>query len=367
MNRVRWIVAQLLTTWFVLLLVSTMHLEATKRTPLEEKISQAEALVAAFLGEHNVPGVSVAIGLNGEVIWTGGFGFANLQHSVPAGPHTVYRIASISKPITAVIAMMLAEEGKLDLDAPIGEYLPIYPHKADVMTMRHLLCHTSGIRHYRGEEFLSSRRYRSVLTPLAVFADDTLLFAPGEKFSYTTYGYTLASAVIEAAAGQSFLDLLREKIVLPNRLYSLAPEKSEQIIPNLASFYLVEGNEIYNAPYVDNSNKWAGGGLVATAEDLVRFALGLLSGEMISDSTREKMFTRQTTNDGRQIEYGLGWRIDEDEDTRKRVIWHTGGAMGGSGVLFFYPDAGVVYASLANTSRVPHLELARKIARLFVE
>lgn len=233
--------------------------------------------------------------------------------------------------------------------------------------MRRLLSHTSGIRHYRGDEFLSSKRYRSGLTPLATFADDTLLFMPGDRYSYSTYGYTLASAVIEASARTSFIELLRQRITLPYGLKTLAAEESEKIIPHLASFYIRQDGEIYNAPYVDNSNKWAGGGLVSTADDLVRFASELIRGNMIQHELLEQMFTPQVTNNGNSVGYGLGWAVNIDEETGKRFVWHTGGAMGGSGVLFLYPDDGFIFVSLANTSGVQHLDIARDIAKLFLE
>ncbi len=333
---------------------------------IEENLEKAKTILTQYVEENNVPGLSAAIAVDNELLWSDGFGHANFQHMVPAGSHTVYRIASISKPFASVLAMMLVEMGALDLDLPIQEYLPIYPGKRGAITTRHLLTHTSGIRHYRGDEFLSNRRYRSLLTPLESFADDTLLFNPGEKYSYSTYGYTLASAVIEAAARTPFLELLENRITLPHELPSLAPEKSEMVIPHLASFYITRDDDTYNAPFVDNSNKWAGGGLVATAEDLIHFASQLLKGDILQPASLEEMFTPQVTTEGDTLDYALGWRIDEDEETGKRVIWHTGGAMVGGGVLFFYPDEGLIYASLANTRGVQHLELAKEITRLFI-
>lgn len=336
-------------------------------TDQNTKLEKAEQLIIKYVEENNIPGLSAALAIDNELIWSDGFGYANLQHMVPASAKTVYRIASISKPIAAVIAMMLVEEGALDLDAAIQDYIPLYPEKRGVITMRRLLSHTSGIRHYRGDEFFSNRRYRSGLTPLATFADDTLLFMPGDQYSYSTFGYTLASAVIEASARTSFLELLEHRIALPFELKTLTAEESEKIVPHLASFYLIRDGEIFNAPFVDNSNKWAGGGLVSTADDLVRFASELIRGNMIHHETLEQMFTPQITNDGNSVGYGLGWAVNIDEETGKRFVWHTGGAMGGSGVLFLYPDDGFIFASLANTSGVQHLDIARDIAKLFLE
>lgn len=352
----------------LIFLTGTTLLGGVPKDPVKKQnpLAEAQRILETYVKENNVPGLSAAIAVQNEVLWTGGFGYANLQHMVPAGSHTLYRIASISKPITAVLAMQLVEAGKLDLDKPIKEYLPLLHGPIGTITTRQLLCHTSGIRHYRGDEFLSDIRHQSVLTPLSVFADDTLLFAPGERFSYTTFGYTLLSAVMEAAAGRSFLEKLNQNLVQPLGLSALGPEESEQIIPNLASFYLRRREGIINAPFVDNSNKWAGGGLISTAGDLVKFAMHLMQGDLIKPETLEKMFTLQQTNAGDTLEFSLGWRVDIDEETGVRAIWHTGGAMGGGGVLFIFPDQGIIFASLANTNRVTHLQLARRIARLFL-
>jgi serine beta-lactamase-like protein LACTB, mitochondrial len=336
-------------------------------TDRNTKLEIVEEIIKKFLDEYKIPGLSAALAIDNELIWSNGFGYANLQHMVPAGAKTVYRIASISKPIASVIAMMLVEEETLDLDAAIQDYIPLYPEKSGVITMRRLLSHTSGIRHYRGDEFFSNRRYRSGLTPLATFADDTLLFMPGDQYSYSTFGYTLASAVIEASSRTSFIELLKHRIAFPYGLSTISVEESERIIPHLASFYIINDGEIFNAPFVDNSNKWAGGGLVSSADDLVRFASELIRGNMIYNETLEQMFTPQTTNDGNSVGYGLGWAVGIDEETGKRVVWHTGGAMGGSGLLLIYPDDGVIFASLANTSGVRHLDLGRVIVRLFFE
>jgi CubicO group peptidase (beta-lactamase class C family) len=337
----------------------------------EARVEAAVDVLRAFMDSTRVPGLSGAIAVDGTVQWTGGFGYANLQHQVPAGAETRYRIASISKPIAATTAMTLVEDGRLDLDAPIRSYLPLFPKKEKgVITTRQLLSHTAGIRHYRGEEFRSDTRYESRIGPLAIFADDSLRFEPGTDFSYSTYGYTLASAVIEAAADTSFLELMDARIAEPLGLRSLVPEKTEQVIPNEASFYLVErtpdDTTVVNAPYVDNSNKWAGGGLLATPGDVVRFVLGLLDGQIVDAEYRQMMFAEQGPIDDEPAHYGLGWVVVTDEAGRRRIM-HTGGAMGGSGVVLFYPKQEIVIATLANAGDVPHAELAMRMADLLLD
>lgn len=335
-----------------------------------DRVPDAVNVLKAFMDTTHTPGLSGAIAVDGEIVWTDGFGYANLQHRVPAGEHTRYRIASISKPVAATIAMMLVEDGKLDLDAPIRSYLPLFPEKRDTITTRQLLSHTAGIRHYEGDEFMSDTRYESRLGPVAIFADDPLLFEPGTDYSYSTYGYTLASAVMEAAADSTFLELLEARLRKPLGLTTLVPEKSEKVIPNEASFYLVQTSNgdttVVNAPDVDNSNKWTGGGLLAAPKDVVRLVLALLDGKVLQPSSLEEMLAPQAPLEDESYHYGLGWRVGEDEQGRRRV-WHTGGAMGGSGVVMFYPERKLVVATLSNSSGVPHSTLADKMMKLLLD
>lgn len=336
------------------------------QTDSQKRLQKAVDVLRTYMDTTHVPALSGAIAIDGEIAWTDGFGYANLQHRVPADADTRYRIASISKPIAATVALMLAEDGKVDLDAPIRTYLPLFPEKRDTVTTRQLLSHTAGIRHYRGDEFRSDTRYESRLGPISIFADDSLLFEPGTEFSYSTYGFTLASAVMEAAADSSFLELLEARITTPLGLATLVPEKTEKVIANEASFYLVETTSgdttVVNAPYVDNSNKWTGGGLLSAPKDVVRFVLATLDGTLLSEDRRAEMFTPHAEIEDESYHYGLGWFVGEDDQGRRR-IWHTGGAMGGSGVVLFYPDEELVISTLANASDVPHLDLAEHMAQ----
>lgn len=343
----------------------------TSAQPVSEtRIQRAADVLNAYVDTTQVPSLSGAIAVDGEVAWTGAFGHADLSHRVPATDSTRYRIASISKPFASTLAMMLAHENRLDLDAPIRSYLPLFPEKRAPITTRQLLSHTAGIRHYDGNEFASDVRYESRLGPVSIFADDPLLHEPGSEYSYSTYGYTLASAVLEAAADSSFLELLDARIADPLSLPSLVPEKTERVIPNKASFYEIETTEagptVVNAPFVDNSNKWAGGGLLATPEDVTRFVLGLLQGDLLPDRRVETLFAPEAEIEGEPYHYGLGWRANPSDEQGRHRVWHTGGAMGGSGVVLFFPEREVVVTTLANASSVPHFDLAERMTTILM-
>jgi CubicO group peptidase (beta-lactamase class C family) len=164
---------------------------------------KAHAVMQAFFDASDTPGLAVAVGMDGEVVWSAGFGYADLEQGVAVDPAaTLFRIGSVIKPMTAHAVAQLVHAGKLDLDAPVQDYVPGFPHKRAPVTTRHLLAHLSGIRHYGGDEFLGRDKYETVNAGLAIFKDDPLLHEPGERYLYSSYGYNLAGAVVEGAAGQ---------------------------------------------------------------------------------------------------------------------------------------------------------------------
>jgi len=174
-------------------------------------IDSARKLVAAFREARHIPGVSVAVGVGGRVVWSEGFGFADLEHRVPVTPATRFRIGSISKSLTAAALGQLYERGRLDLDAPVQRYVPSFPTKRWPITVRQLAGHIAGVRHYRGDEVLLNRRFATVSAGLDIFDDDTLLFEPGTRYSYPSYGWNLLSAVVLAivanVSGAGYRDL----------------------------------------------------------------------------------------------------------------------------------------------------------------
>ena len=175
------------------------------------KRTQIEKAVSAFMTANTVPAISVAIVQNGQPAWSAGFGMSDFEDFAPATSSTLYRLASISKPITAVAILHLYEQGKLDLDAPVQKYCPAFPQKDSPITARQLLGHLSGIRHYNhnGKGDVpedSARHFSSMEESLQLFASDPLVSKPGAQFNYSTYGYTLLGCVLEGASSQKYFD-----------------------------------------------------------------------------------------------------------------------------------------------------------------
>jgi CubicO group peptidase (beta-lactamase class C family) len=330
-------------------------------------VEAARAIVRDSMAAGTITGMSVAVAIRGTIVWSEGFGLADIENGVPASPCTRFRIASVSKPLTAVAVMQLHERGTLDLDAPIQRYVPSFPQKPWPITARQLAGHLAGVRHYEGDENFSMRRYDDVTSGLAIFANDSLLFEPGTRFSYSSYGYNLLSAVVEGASGEAFPTYMKRHVFEPLGMRSTVPEFPDSILEHRARFYVRDRNgALLNAPYVDNSYKWAGGGFLSNAEDLTRFGSALLAPGFLGRDALALLFTPQHTKDGAATIYGMGWFLDWS-DRGHVVPHHAGGAVGGNAHLALDPDRGMVIAVLANTETgfVATGRVVQQIARQF--
>lgn len=259
--------------------------------------------------------------------------------------------------------MQLVEKGGIDLGASVRTYVPGFPPKPWPITVRQLLTHTSGIRHYKGDEFASTRHYWSVLEGLDVFKDDPLAFEPGTRELYSTYGYALLGAVVEAASGMRYVDYLREKVFQPAGMTSARDDDFLPIIRHRAQGYVrTAAGELRNAAPADTSYKVPGGGLCATAADMGRFAAALEASVLLRKETLEAMLEPQRTKDGRELSYGLGWSVTI-RDGRSEA-WHTGAQQRVSTLLYLQPDRGVAVALMANLENegTSLKNLARRIA-----
>ncbi len=312
-----------------------------------------------------IPGMSAAVVVHREVRWSAGFGIADVENDVPATPATVYRFASVSKPITATAVLQLVEQGRLDLDAPVQRYVPTFPEKAWPVTTRELLCHQSGIRNWTEEEFHNTQRFASLAEAVQQFEADALLFEPRTKTRYTSLGVTLAGLAAEGAAGESFLDILRAGVFRPAGMEQSRDDDVLAVIPHRAQGYLRGATgELMNAPLTDTSNRLPAGGLCGTAEDVGRFASAFQRGMLLKPATVAQALTPQKLRNGRVTGYGLGWVLGRSR--RGREAYHVGGQPRVSTVLYMLPDTGFAVVLLSNLEGVenPLLDVARQVAGL---
>lgn len=272
--------------------------------------------------------------------------------------------------------MQLAEAGKLDLDAAVWKYCPEFPAKPWPVTSRQLLGHLGGVRHYNQPvETTETRHYFALRPALAIFADDPLLHEPGTRYHYTTYGYNLVGAVAECVAKQEFCELLREKVLEPAGMKATCEDDQRAVIVGRARGYVrpeqkdidklpadndLKPRQLYNAALHDTSSKIPGGGLLSTAPDLVRFAIAMNTKKLLNEQTLGAMWTSQRTKDGKETNYGLGWRIGMLEG--KKSVAHGGGQAGTSTYLLLLPEQGAAVAVMCNLQGAKVEKLAEEVA-----
>lgn len=348
---------------FAALAVPTAALAAG---PDDAAIAKARALIDHEMTRTLAPAVSVAVSRGGRLVWSEAIGCADVELQVPVTTTTRLRIGSVSKPLTSAAVGLLVEQGRLDLDAPVQRYVPDFPVKAWPVTTRELAGHLAGIRHYEDGEFEIRDHYASVRAGLAIFEKDALLFEPGTRFSYSSYGWNLIAAVIESVSGERFLDFMQAHVFGPAGLTHTSPDDPAPIVPLRGRFYTRDAaGAIVNAEFVDNSYKWAGGGFLSTAEDLVTYANVLLEGRLLRPETVRLLWTSQKTKDGKDTEYGIGWGVARDQKGRLRIS-HSGGAQGGTAYLVIYPESRLAAAMIVNSDESFTGQTPR-IAELFLE
>ncbi len=335
----------------------------------EARLIAVENAIAAGMVRLGIPGLSAAIAhaRAPEVVWSRGYGLADVENDVPASAATVYRLASLSKPLTAIAVLQLAEQRRLDLDAPIQRYAPAFPDKPWPLSARQLLCHQGGVRHVADDEWNSTRHYGSVGAALDVFKDDALLFQPGTRALYSTYGYNLLGAAVEGASGQSYLDYLREAVLQPAGAEVIRDDNAFDLIRHRAQGYRRERGELRNAMLADTSNKIPGGGLCGCASDMARVGAALLAGGLLKPASVKALFEPQRLTGGRATEYTLGFRATQRRG--RREIWHHGGQPRVSNLFYLAPERGLVVVLLCNLESVAPglLDLARELADLVLE
>jgi serine beta-lactamase-like protein LACTB, mitochondrial len=337
------------------------------------KRAQIDAHVSKFMASTHVPGLAIAIVENGEYEWAQGFGFADLENNVPASEHTLFRLASISKPLTAAAAMQLWERGRLDLDAPVQKYCPAFPEKPWRVSTRQVLGHLGGIRHYKSEspddpEIGNTKHFDDpIQAGLNFFKDDPLVAQPGTSFHYSTQGYTLVGCVIEGASGAKYVDFMRQNVFIPAKMEQTQADDRFAIIPYRTRFYEKrDSGAVRNAEFLDSSYKMPGGGWLSSAEDMARFEVAILNDKLIRRATRDLMWTPLQPSDGSQDTYALGWGWGKQNGREVAGVGHTGGQQGTSTAFVIAPGqrAGVVV--LTNMEDQPAGDLAREILNILV-
>ncbi|MGH8104973.1 MAG: serine hydrolase domain-containing protein [Arenimonas sp.] len=315
-------------------------------------------MLAALVEVNGVPGMGASVWRDGKIVWSGSAGYRNVENKLPVNNKTIFRLASVSKLLTATAAARLEQEHKLDIDTPVSEILPYLNTEWAPVTTRQLAAHTSGIPHYQAvDQGRGGIHYASTHDAVGIFKDRQLLFKPGEKYSYSSWGYTLLSAVVEQRAEMPFLDYLATHVT-PG--LDIGPDATGSNNPNASIAYEFVDGKVQIAAAHDFSYTWAGGGLGATPDSLATFGGRLLQGKIISPKTFDWMLQPAKLNDGNDVadedyRIGFGWRSGTDVDGRA-IAHHAGVTTGARSALVLWPKQSTAVALLSNALWVSSIE-----------
>jgi serine beta-lactamase-like protein LACTB len=309
------------------------------------EIRAVRGLVPRMKRALAAPGLSIAVAADGKLVWSESCGFADVRRRRPVTRKTQFRIGSLSKPLTAATIARLARQGRLNVDREITDYVPEFPRsRAPVPTLRQLGGHLGGIRHYEGGEAINIHHYTSISDSLRVFIDDPLISKPGAEFHYSSYGFNLLGAAIERAGGSNFATVVGAMVLRPLGLKATSVGRS---LGAGTRFYEVTGDRRARlAPRIDLSDRYPSGGFLSTADDLVRFGIGVTDPGFLDADSRGLLLTSQKLPGGGLTGYGFGFEVGESPVGP--VAGHTGNVVGGTAFLLLHPRTRVVIALTTN-------------------
>ena len=335
--------------------------------------------------DNDLPGLSVAVAVDGEIVFSEGVGYAELDNRTPATGRTVHNVGSVSKVLAVVGLMQLVEQGKVDLDATLQTYMPWYPDRAHPITVRHILTHTSGIRHYNGVEFgphdlLRLRHYDDFEEATELWRDDPLAYETGTGWMYSSHAHNLQHGIVEAASGMDYEEYLKRFVWEPAGMFATQFDVPSRVVQNRGRGYMRgESGRFVHPPPEDPSYKYAGGGIISNVEDLVRFGLAINDGRLLAPETVAEMHRSQLEPGIREIdpsspdglgepiahEQALAWFIRTDQAGR-RYPSHTGTVKGTRSFLANFDEYGVVVALQTNALPFDSARYGEAIAQMFL-
>jgi serine beta-lactamase-like protein LACTB len=345
-----------------------------------DAVERARQVMRAGLKEQNLPGLSVAVGIDGEIVWAEGFGWADLENKVPVAPDMRFRTGTASTMLTSAAVGLLIEKGQLKLDEKIQTYVPEFPQKPWPVTLRQLMAHTAGVKNDGGDEGpLFSVHCERPVEALPHFADQALLFEPGTGFHYSSYGWILMSAAVEAAADEPLVTFMRKHVFEPLGMTATRADSTTEPIPDLATFYFPRfaadpryGHHLMRQ--IDLSCYAGSSVFLSTPSDLVRFGMAIGSGKLLQPATIQLLQTSQRLTAGKEVGketgYGLGWDLETVTlaGRQTRVIGHDGDVLGGRvASLMTFPEHRIVVSVMSNTSYADTFAVGTSIAQAFAE
>lgn len=335
-------------------------------------VKQSRMIARQGLAQQNLPGLSVAVGAGGEIVWAEGFGWADLESLAPVSPDSLFRIGHVSITLTSAGVGRLVEQGRLRLDDEIQDRVPAYPKKSSPITLRDLMGHVAGVMHYRDDEWgdKPTTPCERASDGVRAFANDPLLFEPETQYRYSTYGWVLVSAAVEAAAGEPFFQFMRTQVFEPLGMSHTRADFTKESIPDRVTSYYRANFGQATTTGVDYTCFAGAGAFLSTPSDLVRFGMAMNGGTFLKADTVKRLQTRQELTSGGKTDYGLGWMLDTAElaGERTEIAGHASRTMEGASTSFLtFPERGLVVAVSANMSFADMRSIAMAIAEAFAK
>jgi CubicO group peptidase (beta-lactamase class C family) len=359
-----------------------------------DAVERGRQIMRTELTQQTLPGLSVAVGVDGDIVWAEGFGWADLYNRVPVTPDTRFRVTDASKALTSAAVGLLLEKQKVHLDDEIQVHVPEFPKKQWPVTLRQLMAQTAGVRTDAGDEAPLANaidddgevnlRCDRTIDGLQMddFAERDLLFEPGTQYRPSSYGFVLVSAAVEAAADQPFFSFMRTNVFEPLGMRDTTVDIASETIPDRATFYFPRfaGDTRYGpdpAREGDHSCYAGAGAFLSTPSDLVRFGMavngrqGTGGGRLLKPETVQLLQTTQKLPSGEETGYGLGWSVETltlgGQPARMAGHGSKEDFIGGTTYLMTFPERGIVAAVTTNISFADTKSVALKIAEAFAE
>ena len=301
----------------------------------QQQIRLFDEFAQKQMGLDKTVGLTIGF-MKDDFVWVKGYGYADLENKSPAKAESAYRLASVTKPMTALAVLQLVEKGKIDLDAEVQTYVPYFPKKQWPVTVRQVLGHLGGISHYKNPtNELHIKERRSTREAIAIFENFDLVAEPGTRYSYSSYGYNLLGAIIEAASGMSYGEYMRQNIWQPLGMANTRMDDPLDVIPNRVRGYQLVNGQVKNSEFIDISSRFAAGGTRSTIPDLLKFAKGVMEGKLLKPDMMNVMATSMSTRAGRLTNYGLGWETPPYNG--RYMLVHSGGQQETRTLLYILP------------------------------
>ena len=313
------------------------------------------------------PGASVLVMRDGRTTYMHGYGLADVENGVSVMAETNFRLASLSKQVTATAIMLLVADGRLRYDDVIASLLPGLPSFANGVTVRHLLNHTAGLPDY--EEFVPDTQTTQVHDqdiPALIAHASAAKFPPGTRFSYSNTGYGLLALIVERVSGQRFADFLRDRIFAPLGMTgTVAHEETRSHVAQRAYGYTVNAAGVRRTDQSNTSAVLGDGGIYSSAADFAQWDRALEQHALVSAAAQQLAWTPPALAGGQPSEYGFGWFIDRDHGTMR--LRHHGESRGFTNCILRYPDKRLTIVILTNRTGGAPWDVAQQIAELYLD